>query len=311
MQKSIVWEGLYYTTEEQCSINYLDGAIVVRSELEGWALTTPVYMEYVLRLGADWKVTELDINITVGETNYAYLLFRDADAKWTDANGTTYPEFSGCDFIDISLTPFTNSLPINGLQWHEDEKQQVEVLYMDVLANHLRKDTQHYTRTGLHNYTFENDGGNFIANITVDDDGLVTNYPELFEMLNQYNPMDTVQQIEALEARLIAAMKASNIPELHELLADGLIFTNQNGHLVNKADDINMHQSGKLEIYSLETSAQLITVYDDVAVVSVVQDLGGDFDGHTYAGIFRYTRVWTLLDGKWQVIAGHVSQLVS
>jgi len=123
--------------------------------------------------------------------------------------------------------------------------------------------------------------------------------------------MDTVQQIEALEARLIAAMKTSNVSELQELLSDSLIFTNQNGHIVTKSDDINMHQSGKLEIYSLETSAQLITLYDDVAVVSVVQDLGGDFDGHTYAGIFRYTRVWKLTDGKWQVIAGHVSQIVS
>jgi ketosteroid isomerase-like protein len=123
--------------------------------------------------------------------------------------------------------------------------------------------------------------------------------------------MDTQQQIEALEARFIEAMKTSNVDELQELLSDDLIFTNQNGHLVNKADDLNMHRSGKLEIYSLETSAQIITVFDDVAVVSVVQDLGGAFDGHTYAGIFRYTRVWKLTDSKWQVITGHVSQLVS
>ncbi|KGO93001.1 nuclear transport factor 2 family protein [Flavobacterium subsaxonicum] len=123
--------------------------------------------------------------------------------------------------------------------------------------------------------------------------------------------MDTQQQIVALEARFIEAMKASNVDELQELLSDDLIFTNQNGHIVTKADDLNMHRSGKLEIYSLETSAQLITVFDDVAVVSVVQDLGGDFDGHTYAGIFRYTRVWKQTNSKWQIITGHVSQIVS
>jgi len=183
MQKSIVWEGLYHDTEEHCSVNYLEGAIMVRSELEGWALTTPVYMEYVLRLGKDWKVTEVDINFTVGEATHTYLFFRDAAAGWTDADGNAYPEFAGCDFIDISLTPFTNSLPINGLQWQEEGKREVEVLYIDVLANQLRKDTQHYTRNGPHNFIFENDGGNFIANITVNDDGFVTNYPELFEML--------------------------------------------------------------------------------------------------------------------------------
>jgi ketosteroid isomerase-like protein len=123
--------------------------------------------------------------------------------------------------------------------------------------------------------------------------------------------MDTTAIIEALENRLIEAMKTSNVPELTALLDDTLIFTNQNGHIVTKADDIAMHESGKLEIYSLETSAQLISVYGDVAVVSVVQDLGGAVDGHTYAGIYRYTRVWKQFDNGWRIIAGHVSQIIS
>jgi len=122
--------------------------------------------------------------------------------------------------------------------------------------------------------------------------------------------MDTTH-IEALEARLIAAMKTSNIAELNALLSNDLIFTNQSGHLVTKGDDIAMHESGKLEIYSLETSAQLIQLHGDVAIVSVVKDLGGAVDGHTYAGIYRYTRVWKDTGSGWQIIAGHVSQLVS
>jgi len=123
--------------------------------------------------------------------------------------------------------------------------------------------------------------------------------------------MDTKTQIEALEARLIEAMKTSNINELQELLADDLIFTNQHGHLVTKADDLNMHRSGDLEIYTLETSAQIINAYDGVAVVSVVQNLGGAVNGNAYVGIFRYTRVWKFNGTAWQVVAGHVSQIIT
>lgn len=183
MQKSIVWEGLHYDTEEHCNINYLDGAIIVRSELEGWALTIPVYAEYILRLDLNWNVLELDINFTVGEASYAYLLFRDAEGQWSDAEGKPYPEFSGCRYIDISLTPFTNTLPVKGMQWDDGQRTEVTVLYIDVLANQLRKDTQHYTRLNEGAYTFENANGNFTANITVDEDGFVTQYPNLFEML--------------------------------------------------------------------------------------------------------------------------------
>jgi len=123
--------------------------------------------------------------------------------------------------------------------------------------------------------------------------------------------MDTKLQIEALEVRLIEAMKTSNIAELDVLLADNLIFTNQNGHLVSKEDDLNAHRSGDMEIYTLETSAQMIEVLNDVtAVVSVVKDMSLNYAGHTSVGIFRFTRVWHNNGRTWQIVAAHSSQVI-
>ena len=124
--------------------------------------------------------------------------------------------------------------------------------------------------------------------------------------------MDTKTQIEALEERFIDAMKNSNIGELNALLADGLIFTNHNGHLITKQDDLQTHSSVKLEIYSIDTSAQLIEVLDDnTAIVSVIKDLSSEYDGHVSVGIFRFTRVWHFNGTQWQIVAAHSSQLVS
>lgn len=124
--------------------------------------------------------------------------------------------------------------------------------------------------------------------------------------------MDTKSQIEALELRLIEAMKTSNVAALEALLADNLIFTNHNGHLITKQDDLETHRSGNLEIYSIETSAQLIEVLDDsTAIVSVVKDMSSAYGGHTSIGIFRFTRMWHNNHGQWQIVAAHSSQLVS
>ena len=122
--------------------------------------------------------------------------------------------------------------------------------------------------------------------------------------------MHTEETIIALEARLIEAMKTSNVTELETLLADNLIFTNQNGHLVSKEDDLNAHRSGDLEMYSIETSAQLIELYGDTAVVSVVKDMSSSYAGHTSVGNYRFTRVWHFNGTAWQIVAAHSSQII-
>jgi uncharacterized protein len=311
MQKSIVWKGLHFDTEEHCAVNFTDAAIIVRSEIEGWAGTKAVYVDYVLELNPNWSVKCVDIRFTVG-TDSQHFDFKHTEQGWVDNNGGDCAEFAECKYVDISLTPFTNTLVINGLELADAVPAGIEVLYFDILAGAVRKDTQRYTKLNKSLYRFENEGGSFSADIAVDADGFVTHYPNLFKMLIPTNYMDTKSQIETLETQLIEALKTSNVAVLDSLLADSVIFTNHSGHLVTKQDDLETHRSGNLQIFSLEASAQLVQDYGNVAVVSVVKDISGSFSGHTFAGIHRYTRVWQKNEaGNWQVIAAHESQIIS
>lgn len=123
--------------------------------------------------------------------------------------------------------------------------------------------------------------------------------------------MDTLSLIQSLESRLIEAMKTSNVAELDALLANNVIFTNHNGHIVSKEDDLNAHRSGELEIFSLETSAQLIQVLGETtAIVSVIKDMSLAYAGHTSIGVFRFTRVWHNNGNNWQIVAAHSSQVL-
>lgn len=185
MQKSIVWEGLRYDTEEHCAVNYLPDGIMVRSEIEGWADAAPVYAEYTLHLSLAWEVLELDIHFTVGQQEHHYHFTRN-EAGWTDASGGDCAGFGDCRFADISLTPFTNTLAINGLDFTIQDSHEISVLYIDVLEHTVSRKVQRYTKTDPYGYFYENADGSFNARITTNDDGFVTDYPNLFEMLKPH-----------------------------------------------------------------------------------------------------------------------------
>jgi len=121
--------------------------------------------------------------------------------------------------------------------------------------------------------------------------------------------MDT-KHIQTLEDRLITAMKASNVGELDTLIADDLIFTAHNGMMFTKQDDLDAHNSGNIKIYEINTSEQLISIVDDIAIVSVLMEISGSFFGNTEVGFFRFTRVWKQQQGNWKIIAAHSTQVI-
>lgn len=89
----------------------------------------------------------------------------------------------GCVDVDIWPTPFTNSLPIRRLQLKEGERRQIEVVYIDGLELSTGKAVQAYTRTGRQSFRFESVGTDFSAELTVDERGLVLEYPGLFRRI--------------------------------------------------------------------------------------------------------------------------------
>lgn len=184
MQKNVTWKGISADTTETCLLSYLDDVIIVRSEISGWIDKQPITAEYYIKLDTAWRVMEFDVIAQKGsKPQRRYAMFATADGKWRDNLATPYRDFDGCRFIDITLTPFTNSLPINGLKQNINETRVIDVLYIDIIEDRLSRHTQTYTRLDYNNYRFENDNGNFTADIAVNDDGLVTHYPGLFEII--------------------------------------------------------------------------------------------------------------------------------
>jgi ketosteroid isomerase-like protein len=114
-------------------------------------------------------------------------------------------------------------------------------------------------------------------------------------------------QIDVMESKLRDAMLSSDVKELDALLADDLVFTNQAGQRLTKADDLAAHSSGLLKITRIDISDQRVRPSEWFAIVTLVASVGGSFDGQSFSESFAYTRVWESMDGRWRIAAAHCS----
>jgi ketosteroid isomerase-like protein len=115
--------------------------------------------------------------------------------------------------------------------------------------------------------------------------------------------------IATLEDKLQHAMLTSNVAVLDELIADDLVWTMHTGLVVNKQYDLEAHRSGRFRFTQVETSDRQIHLYGDCVVVTLKAELAGTFDDQAFAETYRFTRIWVQRQNRWQIVAGHVSQV--
>jgi hypothetical protein len=118
-----------------------------------------------------------------------------------------------------------------------------------------------------------------------------------------------IDEVYAMEVRLREAMLSGDVELLDSILVDDLIFTNQDGQRLSKADDLAAHRSGRLKITKLDISNQHVRPSGTCAIVAIAANVAGSFDGHRFVGLFSYTRVWQNVGGNWKVVAAHCSAI--
>ncbi|HWR25394.1 MAG TPA: putative glycolipid-binding domain-containing protein [Methanosarcina sp.] len=138
----------------------------------------PFAMDYDLALTADWNIKEMSVKSLLDER--AIRLVHEGD-QWYDGKGQYLPEFDGIEFVDISISPFTNTLPIKRLQFEGEQAQKVDIIYFDENKFTLQKVQQIYSHLGERTYCYQDiELPDFVSNITVDEDGLVIDFPKMF-----------------------------------------------------------------------------------------------------------------------------------
>lgn len=116
--------------------------------------------------------------------------------------------------------------------------------------------------------------------------------------------------IETLEENLRQAMLTSDVSALDELIADDLVWTMHTGMVVNKQYDLDAHRSGIFRFTKLDMSDRQIHQYGDCVVVTLKVEAAGILIDRPFSETYRFTRVWVQRQNRWQIVSGHVSQVI-
>lgn len=181
--KLYIWRGVEYKSWEQCKVQTQPDGYTVESLITGNHFGKIFNVKYVLRLDKRWSIQNFEIHSEIDGAKDIIKGIRNGE-DW-EINDIFRPEFRGLLCIDISLTPFTNSLPINNLMLMIDQSFKINVIYIDILNKNIRRVNQRYTRKSKYEYFYENYDTNFISPISVDRNGIVRSYPNLFELVSE------------------------------------------------------------------------------------------------------------------------------
>ena len=141
----------------------------------------PFRLAYTLTWDDAWRLREADLVLTDGRSRESLLLRTDGEGRWHGGDARPLGELDGCVDIDIWPTPFTNSFPIRREPLAVGERREFRMAWVFAPDLTVEAQPQAYTRLADRLYLFESlDGSGFAAELPVDDDGVVLDYPGLF-----------------------------------------------------------------------------------------------------------------------------------
>jgi hypothetical protein len=165
---------------EHVDVRPSDGGLAISGLVIGQEDGAKFGLHYRLKVDSSWRTRAVHLQTTSGRT---LDLESNGQGSWVE-NGRPQPELQGCIDVDIQATPMTNTLPIRRLEWEAGQTAEIRLCYITVPDLTASPRDQRYTAlTPGALYRFESLESGFTADLPVDEDGFVRDYPSLFRRL--------------------------------------------------------------------------------------------------------------------------------
>ncbi len=161
---------------ESVSACSLAGMATFQEEGEAYAV------QYDIVCTTDWRTQLVSARCVTAQGETTLKLRVDQDGTWW-ANGVSLRGLSGCTNVDLGFTPASNTLPIRRLQLAVGDAAEVEVAWVKFPSFEIVRARQVYRRVSDGTYLYLNVDSGFSAEISVDEHGLVTHYPGLWQAI--------------------------------------------------------------------------------------------------------------------------------
>jgi hypothetical protein len=184
--RTVLWQGLWYPGTEWCEL---------AGRPDGWRLSglaliaddgVPARLEYEIDLDPTWATRAVRVAaLAPGQPERRLALARGEEGAWriewapvlTPAHPADDPApLHGLVDIDLGFSPATNTLPIRRLAPAIGEAADVTAVWVRFPELTIEPLPQCYTRLGERHYRYASHGGSFVADLEVDDVGLVVTY---------------------------------------------------------------------------------------------------------------------------------------
>ncbi len=152
--------------------------IVARGVAVGARGDVPYGVYYRIDCDLGWRTRELALATSDGRGLH---LVSNGEGRWAVGTGEPLPGLDGCLDLDLSGTPFTNTLPIRRLSWREGEQRELKMAFVPFDSFEPVAEAQIYRciEPGRR-FQYQAADLSFEAELSVDEDGLVTDYAQLF-----------------------------------------------------------------------------------------------------------------------------------
>jgi ketosteroid isomerase-like protein len=120
----------------------------------------------------------------------------------------------------------------------------------------------------------------------------------------------TEQVVQQQDQERIRAQIAADTIALGRIYADDFIGIGPTGVMRNKAEVIADFTTHALTYQSIITAEVRVRLYGNTAVETGRSTMVGQDKGKVVPRDNRFTRVWVMTNGRWQLVANHYSPLI-
>jgi uncharacterized protein len=174
--------------DEHCTLTLRESGLSLVGTVLGAESGLPVRVEYRVLADRAGMTTAVHVRDLRGFETQTIALERTAKGGWT-VDGAAARGLRGCTDVDLGCSPSTNTLPIRRLRLEIGKSATIQAAWVRFPELTVMKAAQTYTR--LDQFTYRYTSGTFEADLTVDDDGLVTGYAEWRRTGHVSGPDDT------------------------------------------------------------------------------------------------------------------------
>jgi hypothetical protein len=180
IMESILWRCFVFPGHEACRLVSRDSSW----QLEGTAVFSHEgqvgRLNYQILCDSTWQTVSASVEGWLGETEIDIQIQANEYGHWW-LNDAEQPQVMGCTDIDLNFSPSTNLLPIRRLGLAVGQAAEVKAAWLRFPSFNLEPLPQVYRRLDENTYRYESAGGQFVADLKVNQAGFVVDYPGLWQ----------------------------------------------------------------------------------------------------------------------------------